>query len=58
MTIEQIGQNINNPRVTTGMDPQNVTASLALPQQLFVAPRGGEYFLSPSISALKTIFSA
>lgn len=53
-----IGLNINNPRVTTGMDPQNVTASLALPQQLFVAPRGGEYFLSPSISALKTMFSA
>jgi hypothetical protein len=38
------------------MDPQNVTASLTLPSQLFVAPRGGEYFISPSISALKNMF--
>jgi len=52
-----IGQDINDPRSTTGTDPQNVTASLALPTA-FVVPLGGEYFLSPSISALKTTFSA
>jgi len=52
-----IGQDINDPRSTTGSDPQNVTTSLALPTA-FVVPRGGEYFLSPSISALKTKFAA
>jgi len=53
-----IGQDINNQRTITGMDPQNVLTSLALPKQAFVVPLGGEYFLSPSISALKTIFAA
>jgi Dyp-type peroxidase family len=52
-----IGQEINDSRSTTGTDPQNVTSSLTLPK-LFVVPRGGEYFLSPSISALKTKFAA
>jgi Dyp-type peroxidase family len=52
-----IGQDINDPRTTTGMDPQNVASSLALPKQEFVVPRGGEYFLVPSISALKTKFA-
>jgi len=52
-----IGQEINDPRSTTGMDPQNVASSLALPNE-FVVPLGGEYFLSPSISALKTKFAA
>jgi len=55
---EQIGQQVNNARTTTGMDPQNVGTSLPLPQ-LFVVPLGGEYFLTPSISALNgTIASA
>ena len=58
LTTEQIGQDINDPRTTTGMDPLNVASSLALPQQEFVVPRGGEYFLVPSISALKTEFAA
>ena len=53
----QIGQDVNNLRSTTGMDPQNVESSLALPQQLFVVPLGGEYFISPSISALKHTFA-
>jgi len=53
-----IGQDIDGSRFTTGMDPQNVKASLALPAHPFVVPLGGEYFLSPSISALKTKFSA
>jgi Dyp-type peroxidase family len=53
-----IGQSVNNPRSTSGTDPQNLTATLALPKQPFVVPLGGEYFLSPSISALKTKFAA
>jgi hypothetical protein len=54
----QIGQQANDPRSTTGTDPQNVASSLPLPK-LFVVPLGGEYFLSPSISALKgTLVSA
>jgi Dyp-type peroxidase family len=53
-----IGQNNNAPRSTAGTDPQKVTTSLALPGQAFVVPQGGEYFLSPSISALKTQFAA
>jgi len=52
-----IGQDVNDPRSTTGMDPQHVTNSLALPTP-FVLPLGGEYFLSPSIAALKTKFAA
>jgi Dyp-type peroxidase family len=53
-----IGQNVNDPRSITGTDPQNLTASLSLPKQDFVVPLGGEYFLSPSLSALKTTFAA
>jgi len=52
-----IGQEINDPRSITGTDPEHVTTSLALPKA-FVVPLGGEYFLSPSISALKTKFAA
>jgi len=40
------------------MDPQNISTSLALPKQAFVVPLGREYFLSPSISALKMVFAA
>ncbi|KIM71740.1 hypothetical protein PILCRDRAFT_16772 [Piloderma croceum F 1598] len=53
-----IGQDINNQRTITGMYPQNVSKPLLLPKQVFVVPLGGEYFLSPSISALNTTFAA
>jgi len=53
-----IGQNVNAPRFIAGTDPENVATSLALPNGLFVFPLGGEYFLSPSISALKTKIAA
>ncbi|KAF7970552.1 hypothetical protein HWV62_23727 [Athelia sp. TMB] len=39
-------------RFTTGMDPENATASLTLPNQPFVTPLGGVYMISPSLSAL------
>ncbi|KIM91350.1 hypothetical protein PILCRDRAFT_57880 [Piloderma croceum F 1598] len=51
-----IGQNVNNPKTTTGLDPLNVASSLTSP--LFVLPQGGEYFFSPSIAALNTTFAA
>jgi len=53
-----IGQDVNGPRFITGTDPKNVATSLDLPDNLFVFPLGGEYFLSPSISALKTTIAA
>jgi Dyp-type peroxidase family len=53
-----IGQDVNAPRFIAGTDPENVATSLALPNGLFVFPLGGEYFLSPSISALKTKIAA
>jgi len=52
-----IGQNGTAVRTTGGTDPQNVGAQLTLPQ-LWVVPRGGEYFVAPSISALKSTFSS
>jgi len=46
-------------RFVQGSDPGNLTAKpLDLPSQPFVVPLGGEYFFSPSITALKTKFAA
>ncbi|KAG8778164.1 hypothetical protein FRC12_025137 [Ceratobasidium sp. 428] len=47
-----VGQNNGGPRHTLGK--QNGT-SLALPYDFIIA-RGGEYFFTPSIQALKTVF--
>lgn len=41
----------------TGADPQNVANSLDLGFQVWVVPKGGEYFFSPSISALRDTFA-
>lgn len=41
----------------TGADPQNVANSLSLGFQVWVVPKGGEYFFSPSISTLRDTFA-
>jgi deferrochelatase/peroxidase EfeB len=40
----------------TGADPNNPTAQTGLPMD-FVVSRGGEYFFSPSISAIRNFIS-
>ena len=52
-----IGQNKGADRSLTGFDPKNQSASLDLGIQQFVVPRGGEYFFSPSIDALKNVIA-
>lgn len=52
-----IGQAGNNaPRTTFGINPFNTTRSYSIPE--FITPRGGEYFFSPSITALKSTIAA
>lgn len=51
-----IGQVNGNSRSITGVDPKAQNASLALPTE-WVVPKGGEYFFSPSIPALKNTFA-
>ena len=51
-----IGQNGNNARSMSGADPKNQSAQLALPTE-WVVPKGGEYFFSPSLPALKSTFA-
>jgi hypothetical protein len=41
----------------TGADPANVASSLDLGFQVWVVPKGGEYFFSPSISVLRDTFA-
>lgn len=52
-----IGQNGNLDRTVTGTNPTVQGNNLTLPDD-FVVSKGGEYFFSPSLSALKTKFSA
>ncbi|KDQ17406.1 hypothetical protein BOTBODRAFT_106029, partial [Botryobasidium botryosum FD-172 SS1] len=52
-----IGQANGAPRQVAGMDPNNQSKNLTLPSH-FVASKGGQYFFSPSITALKTKFAA
>ena len=47
----------NGPRSMIGTNPQSQSTSLPLPTE-WVVPRGGEYFFSPSIPALKETFAA
>ncbi|KAJ7576297.1 Dyp-type peroxidase [Mycena floridula] len=52
-----IGQADGAPRDVTGTNPVNVAETLTLPVN-WVVPRGGEYFFSPSIKALKETLAA
>ncbi|THH11014.1 dyp-type peroxidase [Phellinidium pouzarii] len=52
-----IGQNNGAPRQTDGLQPKNSNAETTLPLD-FIVSKGGQYFFSPSISALQTKFSA
>ena len=50
-----IGSNGAGARSMVGTNPASQSTSLPLPT--WVVPKGGEYFFSPSISALKTTFA-
>lgn len=57
-----IGQNGDGPdndgdRSMSGANPDNVTGQLDLGMRLWVVPRGGEYFFSPSIKVLREDFA-
>ena len=56
-----VGQNNNGPdgigpRSMSGANPKDQSATLSLPVE-WVVPRGGEYFFSPSIPALRSTFA-
>ncbi|KAJ7118654.1 fungal peroxidase [Mycena crocata] len=52
-----IGANKGGPRPVSGLDPTNVNRNITLLTD-FVVSRGGEYFFSPSLSALAGTLSA
>ncbi|GJJ12992.1 hypothetical protein Clacol_007241 [Clathrus columnatus] len=52
-----IGANAGQSRFVSGLDPNDPNHDFTLTTD-FVQSRGGEYFFSPSISALKTVFSS
>ena len=56
--IGQLSPIEKNPgsRSLQGTDPNNATGELALPIN-WVVPKGGEYFFSPSIPVLKSVFA-
>ena len=56
MTGLTVGQQDGKPRTLIGTDPKNQSATLTLPSE-FVVSKGGEYFFSPSITALKGVFT-
>ncbi len=43
-------------RTIAGTDPLNSTGTLHLPTE-WVVPRGGEYYFSPSLPALRSTFA-
>ncbi|KAJ7101916.1 DyP-type peroxidase [Mycena epipterygia] len=51
-----IGANSGNQRVVNGLDPTNPAAATTLTTD-FVVSRGGEYFFSPSLSAIANTLS-
>lgn len=52
-----IGANQGKPRTVTGIDLANQTSSLTLLTD-FIQSRGGEYFFTPSISAILDTITA
>ncbi|KAF7291858.1 Fungal peroxidase [Mycena indigotica] len=52
-----IGANAGSPRIVNGLDPTNATRSVTIETD-FIVSRGGEYFFSPSLTALATKFAA
>lgn len=50
------GPNGLGPRSMVGTNPKDQSATLSLPTE-WVVPRGGEYFFSPSIPALRNTFA-
>ncbi|THV05906.1 Dyp-type peroxidase [Dendrothele bispora CBS 962.96] len=50
-----IGQNADQARGVVGTDPAKPDGSISIPR--FIVPRGGEYFFSPSISALRDVIA-
>ncbi|KAJ7034781.1 dye-decolorizing peroxidase precursor [Mycena alexandri] len=51
-----VGQNSGAPRVVGGLDPTNSTKTTTLTTD-FIISRGGEYFFSPSLSAIASKLS-
>jgi hypothetical protein len=54
-----IGQTNDANPVMTGTDPKNTVTQLSLPDEAkqWVVSKGGEYFFSPSIPALRDTFA-
>jgi hypothetical protein len=52
--IGQVGGGAN--RIVGGLDPNDASRDMSIPQ--FVISKGGEYFFSPSISALRDKIAA
>ncbi|KAF5374348.1 hypothetical protein D9758_004699 [Tetrapyrgos nigripes] len=50
-----IGQNAESGRDVVGTDPADPDGKITIPR--FIVPRGGEYFFSPSITALRDIIA-
>lgn len=50
-----VGQIGGAPRVVAGLDPADANRDITIVQQ-HVVSRGGEYFYSPSLAALKSGF--
>ena len=51
-----IGANGGQSRFVSGLDPTNSSRDVTLVTD-FVQSRGGEYFFSPSISAISTVLT-
>jgi hypothetical protein len=52
-----LGQNHGQPRPVSGLNPFDTSKVITMPID-FIVSRGGDYFFSPSISALTNPISA